>query len=157
MIAAGLFLGFAAAPASAQNVVPLAEGVTIEERSSNPARLYGLPGANVFLPAGAILNLRDIQGGTWVPGLPSLLNLDIGAGNPENPGILNLGADVSRMVRVQNGQHRTVLSTRSYGVAVLGRLRVCSRGCVDVMRLERRVARLEAALRRLLRARARGG
>jgi hypothetical protein len=124
-------------PATAQaQTVQLADGLHVAERASNPAQKYGTNGANVFLPTGAILGVRDIQGGTWVPGVPSLLNLDIGAGNAQDPGILNLGADVTRMVRIQNGAHDTVLATRSYGVAVRGRLTVNG---VDLLREMRRL------------------
>jgi hypothetical protein len=139
--------GLAAPAADAQDVVPLAEGVAIHENSSNPATMYGYPGANVFLPAGALLGWRDLQAGHWDPARPSMLNGDIGAGSTAHPGVLNLGADVTRMVRIQNGRHRTVLATRGYGVAVLGRLRVSG---VDVLarlsRLERKVALLERRL-----------
>src|SRR4029450_1512939 len=114
-----------ATPALAQaDVVRLAEGVEVAERASNPARLYGYRGANLMLNAGAILGVRDIQGGWGDPGGPARLNPDTGAGNAQDPGILTLGADVTRMVRVQNGDHETVLATRGDGVAVLGRLHV---------------------------------
>ncbi len=165
LLTAMLLLLALATPALAQaDVVRLAEGVTVAERSSNPAQRYGYPGANLMLNAGAILGVRDIQGGWWDPARPSMLNLDIGAGNAQNPGILNLGADVTRMVRVQNGDHETVLATRSDGVDVLGRLRVCDGRCLDlgrelrrsqarVSRLEGRVARLARQVRRISRER----
>lgn len=153
LVVTAAIIASSAAPAAAlASTVELAAGVRIEERASNPAQKYGLDGANVFLPAGAILGVRDIQGGSWVPGIPSMLNLDIGAGNAQSPGVLNLGADVTRMVRMQNGQHETVLATRNDGLVIKGRLRVCAPRCVDVGRrlgaLERRVERLERALAR---------
>jgi hypothetical protein len=120
------------AQAEAQNVVRLAEGVEVMENSSNPARLYGTRGANVFLNTGAIIGPRDIQMGWWGDGsVPSLVNGDIGAGSTEHPGILNLGADVSRTVRLQ-GAGRTVLATRPTGIDVTGSLQLCDAGCVDV-------------------------
>lgn len=36
--------------------------------------------ATIRLPAGDIINIRNVQGGIYVPGNPSLLNLDLGAG-----------------------------------------------------------------------------
>lgn len=152
VVAAALALSLAQAGQAAAEVVPLAEGVSIHERSSNPWQKYGYPGANVFAPGGAVLGWRDMQAGTYVPGIPSMLNGDIGAGDADHPGVLNLGADVTRMVRVQNGAHRTVLATRSYGVAVLGEVTVGGlRVARRLRRQEARIERLETQVRRLAR------
>lgn len=51
-------------------------------------------GDALHLPQGDLLNLRNIQGGTLAYD-PSDLNLDIGAGNEDNPARLGIGADVS--------------------------------------------------------------
>ena len=159
IIWAVVFYGVITAAARAATV-PLADGVAIVERDSNPARLYGTNGANLFMNTGAIIGVRDIQMGWWGDGsVPSLVNGDIGAGSTEHPGILNLGADVSRTVRLQ-AQGRTVLQTQPDGVQVHGRLEVCTDACRPVAAaaapaprvslLERRVKRLRKYIRRLL-------
>jgi hypothetical protein len=142
--------------AHAQNVVPLAEGVEVAERSSNPAKLYGTNGANLFINTGAIIGIRDLQMGWWDPAVPSLVNGDIGAGSTEHPGILNLGADVSRKVRLQ-AEGRTVFETRPGGVDVLGTIRLCQLVCADLQQiLWRHAVRLALLERRVRRLRARG-
>lgn len=140
LYAIGLCTGYAVAKADTVN---LAQGVRIEERSSNPALKYHTNGANLYLQTGAVVGPRDLEMGTYVPGIPSLLNGDIGA-----HGILNIGADISDMVRIQNGEHRTVLATRRAGIVVNGQLRVCGSACFDV---ERRLARLAYRVDRLVR------
>ncbi len=125
-----LFLacGFAV-PATAQTpVVMLAEGVGIVERGSNSARIYGYNGASLVGNHGELRGWRDVQLGHWTAAHPSQTNGDIGAGSTAHPGILNIGADVSRAVRIQ-----------ASGVTVLraerGRIKVCDRrGCLDLMK-----------------------
>ncbi len=150
-VSASLLVAALLPASAAAEVVQIADGVRIEERASNAATLYGYNGANVFVPAGAMLGVRDIQGGFYDPARPSMLNLDIGTGNPQHPGVLNLGADVSRMVRIQNGAHRTVLATRAYGVTILGKLTVCRAGrCFDPLaRLRSLAARVRKLERRV--------
>lgn len=131
------FLLLLAFPADAQlplppKVIPLSENISIHEMNSNPARLYGYPGDALVLNTGAIQGMRDAQFGWWDPARPSMLNGDVGAGSTEHPGVLNLGADVSRAVRIQ-ASGITVFHARS------GRMRVCDdRGCLDLMRALRR-------------------
>lgn len=117
------------------------------ENDTNAFRLYGVPSTALVLNAGELRGMRDIQLGWWDPAIPSLVGGDISAGSAQHPGVLNIGADVSRTVRLQS-RGRTVLRTRRSGVTVHGSLVVCNERCVD---LERRVARLSRMVRRLLR------
>lgn len=109
-------------------IVPLAEGVSVVERGSNSARKYGYNGASLVGNHGELRGWRDAQFGHWDPARPSQVNGDIGAGSTEHPGILNIGADVSRAVRIQ-ASGITVLRAES------GRIKVCDRqGCLDLMK-----------------------
>jgi hypothetical protein len=135
-VALFLLLAF---PAEAQTPlplkIPLSENVTITERDSNPWRKYGYPGDTLALPNGQIINLRDLQFGTYHPEQPSMLNGDIGAGNAQDMGILNLGADVSKAVRIQ-ATGITVFRAQA------GRIKVCDdQGCFDLMRALRKALR----------------
>lgn len=117
----------------------LSESIGITQRSSNPAHLYGYPGDTLYVNNGAILGMRDVQFGTFHPERQSMLNGDIGAGcitcpdGQRHPGVLNLGADVSKAVRIQ-ASGKTVLRAQD------GRMKVCDeKGCLDLMRALRRL------------------
>jgi hypothetical protein len=135
--------------------VPLAEAVCIDERASNPAQKYGIPGSNVFLPAGAIVGPRDFQMGSWVPGVPSMLDGDIGAGNYEHPGILRVGADVTRCsvyhAKRPGEPPVRMMQICPTGITVYVVPRLAGKGRLalasKVKRLERRIARLERLIR----------
>jgi hypothetical protein len=134
LLSAALFLFGALVPATAQTpvVVPLSENVGITERGSNSARKYGLGGDSLVGNHGELRGWRDVQLGHYHPAVPSQVNGDIGAGSAAHPGVLNIGADVSKAVRIQ-----------ASGVTVLrfyrGRIKACdARGCLDLMRTLRR-------------------
>jgi hypothetical protein len=134
-----------ASPAVAQAPVPplvvrLAASTVIAERDSNSARLYGYAGDSLRMPAGELVGATDVQLGHFDPARPSASNGHIGAGSGAHPGVLNLGADVSRAVRVQ-AEHRTVVVFQRTRAIVRGQLLVCDRGrCVDVAARLRRLA-----------------
>jgi hypothetical protein len=112
-----------AARADTPEPIRLADEVHILEGGGDASQ-YGYPAPALGLNTGDIWGVRNIQGGWWDPLRPSMLNLDVGAGSAEHPGILNLGADVSRAVRIQ-GDGRTLFRADEEGITLRGPIRVC--------------------------------
>lgn len=138
LLLAVLILLATPATAIAPQPVYLTQGVGVVEHGADSATKYGYPSDALYINGGDIIGPRNIQGGYLDPARPSMLNLDIGAGSAENPGVLNIGADVSRKVRIQ-GNRRTLLTASKHGIRIVGRLLVCDdRGCLDVLRALRR-------------------
>lgn len=107
MILLAVVLGFAGPAAAQTTTIELGAGLKIEEYGSNsartlaerdPALLARYPAPALAFSLGEIYGLRDVQGGQVVPGHPELNRLDVGAGNGRDPGVLALGADVTRRV-----------------------------------------------------------
>lgn len=74
----------------------------------------GAEGSNVaslWLTKGDILNVRNIQGGV-VSDDPGDLNLDLGAGSTENPGVIVLNFDVGKHTEIFDGQKHRIASFR---------------------------------------------
>ena len=67
--------------------------------------------ASLWLTAGDILNVRNIQGGV-VSGDPGDLNLDLGAGSTQNPGTIVMNFDVGKNTEVFDGRKNRMWSAR---------------------------------------------
>jgi hypothetical protein len=133
----GLILLALDADAGTNEPVRLAEEVHVLEGGGDAAK-YGYPAPALGLNTGDIWGVRNIQGGWWDPARPSMLNLDIGAGSAEHPGILNIGADVSKAVRIQGGG-RTAIRVERGGITLRGPIQICRQDrCLSLHALLRR-------------------
>lgn len=108
-------------------------------------------GTALRLPLGGIRNVVDIEGGTYVPGQPHKLNLNLAGGNAVHRGYVVLSPDNGKGTILEDGHLRKLLLVRSprHGGTQFrikptlkrGLVACDARGCLDVMKTLREFAR----------------